>query len=203
MKAEEIIELAMKAEVLKDLDRTGWVLAGVDRSLIESVAEHSFGTSFISLLLAKQLEGQGDEIDLGKILTMAIIHDLAESQISDIAIDRDGPNRKALLKAKLDTENSVMVDLLSSLGAMGEELLALWDDFQKQSSIEARVVASADILDMLVHAIALEESCVSPRILTDFFKSSKPRLEKLKFALAIDIFNALLRQHEENIKDEA
>ncbi len=203
MKPEEIIELAMEAEVLKNLDRTGWILAGVDKSLIESVAEHSFGAAFISLLMAKQLEWHGQEIDLAKILTMAIIHDLAESQISDIAIDRDAPNRKTLLEAKLDAENRVMVDLLSSLGAAGEILLCLWDDLQKQSSIEARVVVSADILDMLLHAIALEKSGVSPRILVDFFKSSKHRLEELELAIALDIYNALLKQHEENIKDES
>jgi hypothetical protein len=74
---------------------------------------------------------------------------------------------------------------------------------QKQSSIEARVVISADILDMLIHAIALERAGVSPKILADFFKSSKPRLVKLELATALDIYDALLSQHEENIKDES
>jgi len=104
MNTEEIIKLAMKGEVLKNLDRTGWILAGVDKSQVESVAEHSFGTALISLLLAKHFEQDGIEIDIGKILTMAILHDLAESETSDVVIDRDAPNSQLQKRIKTKAE---------------------------------------------------------------------------------------------------
>ncbi len=201
MRAEEIIELAMKGEVLKNMERTGWILAGIDKSLVESVAEHSFGTALVALLLSKQLEMEGYDIDLGITLTMAITHDLAESQISDIVIDRDAQDRQALLKNKLDVENQAMAKLMSSLGVVGESLLKVWNDLQKQTGLEARIVISSDILDMLIRAIILERSSVSPMTLTDFFESSGPRLEKLEIPIVMDIYNVLLRQHEENIRD--
>lgn len=202
VKTEEIIELAMKGEVLKNLDRTGWILAGVHRGLVESVAEHSFGTALISLLLAKQCEQDGFEIDLGKTLTMAIIHDLAESSISDIVVDRNAPDSQAQMRIKVDAENQAMSEMLSSLDNVGESFLILWDDLQNQSTLEARVAVSSDILDMLIHAVALERSGVAPSSLTGFFESSILRLEKLDIALALDIYKSLLREHEKHVEDE-
>ncbi|MHA2140574.1 MAG: HD domain-containing protein [Candidatus Thorarchaeota archaeon] len=201
MRVEEIIELALKGQDLKNLRRTGWILAGVDEALVESVAEHTFGTALVSLLLAKKLEAEGCDVDLGRTLAMAILHDLAESQISDIVVDRDAPNRKALLKAKLEAENQAMINLMSSLGRVGDSLLEFWSDLQKQTGIEARIVLSSDILDMLIRAIALEQSGVSPKALNDFFESSGPRLEKLEVSLALDIYKSLLGLHEDNIRD--
>jgi putative hydrolase of HD superfamily len=202
VKIEEIIELAMKGEVLKNLDRTGWILAGVHRNLVESVAEHSFGTALISLLLAKHCEQDGFEIDLGKTLAMAIIHDLAESRISDIVVDRNAPDSQAQLRIKVNAENQAMLEMLSSLNNVGESFLILWDDLQSQSTLESRIVVSSDILDMLIHTVALERSGVAPSSLTGFFESSKQRLDKLDVALAIDIYKSLLREHEKHAEDE-
>jgi putative hydrolase of HD superfamily len=199
MKIEEIIELAMRGEDLKNLDRTGWTLVGVDRSLVESVAEHSFGVALISLLLGKQYEEEGFEIDLGKTLAMAIIHDLAESRISDIVVDRDAPDSMEQLRAKANAENLAMFELLSPLGGVGESVLLLWDDLTNQSSLEARVVSSSDIIDMLIHAVALERSGVAPTRLASFFETSKQRLEQLNVAPAIDIYKSLLREHEKHV----
>jgi putative hydrolase of HD superfamily len=202
VKIEEIIELAMKGEVLKTLDRTGWILAGVDRSLVESVAEHSFGTALISLILAKQYELDGVDIDVGKTLSMAILHDLAESKISDIVIDRDAPDSQAQIREKIISENLAMRELMSPLGSIGESFLILWDDIQNQSTIEARVVASSDIIDMLIHAVALERAGVASSSFTGFFESSKQRLDELDVVVAMDIYKALLREHKKHVEDE-
>ena len=203
MKAEEIIELAMKGEDLKKLDRTGWILAKVDQSRVESVAEHSFGTTLISLLLAEHQKYEGVEIDLGKTLSMAIMHDLAESEISDIVIDREAPDRQEQMREKAHVEGQAMSKLLSSLGNEGKSLHILWEELQSQSSREARVVISSDIIDMLIHVVSMERSGVAPSLLTSFFESSRQRLEMLDIALAIDIYKALVREHEVHLKNEA
>jgi putative hydrolase of HD superfamily len=202
LKTEEIIELAMKGEILKKLDRTGWILAGVDRSLFESVAEHSFGTALISLLLGKQYEQEGFEIDLGNILAMAIIHDLAESRISDIVVDREAPDSQIQMGRKINAENKAMMELLSPLGTSGKSFLILWEELQNQSTLEARVVGASDIVDMLIHAVALERSGVAPSSLNGFFESSRQRLDKLDIALAIEIYKSLLKEHEKHAENE-
>lgn len=202
MNTEEIIELAMKGEVLKNLNRTGWILAGLDGSQVESVAEHSFGTALISLLLAKQCEQNGVKIDVGKILTMAILHDLAESETSDVVIDRDAPDSQIQMRIKAKAETEAMSRILDLLGKAGSSLLTFWDEIQKQTSLEARVVISSDILDMLIHAVALERSGVAPSSLTGFFESSRLRLERLDVALAVDIYKSLYGEHEKHLKNE-
>jgi putative hydrolase of HD superfamily len=202
MNTEEFVALAMKGEVLKNLDRTGWILAGVSKSQVESVAEHSFGTALISLLLARQCEQDGFKIDIGRVLTMAVLHDLAESETSDIVIDRDAPDSYVQLRSKAEAETQVMSEILILLGNVGESLLSLWDEIQKQTSLEARVVISSDILDMLIHAVALERAGIAPSSLKDFFESSRPRLENLDVSLAINIYKTLYEEHESHLGNE-
>lgn len=199
MEPEEIIALAMQGEILKNLPRTGWILAGIDKSLIESVAEHSFGTSFISLLLAKQLISDGMEIDIGRTLAMAVIHDLAEAHTSDIVVHRGGSIDPNVLSSKRAVENQVMADLLKPLGHIGKDLEKDWKALQDQSSVESRIVAASDILDMLIHAIAIEQSGVAPMLLTGFFDSSRDRLSALDIQFAVDIYDELLRIHRTNL----
>lgn len=202
MNTEEIIELAMKGEVLKNLNRTGWILAGVDKSQSESVAEHSFGTALISLLLAKQCEQNGIKIDIGKILTMAILHDLAESETSDVVIDRYAPDSQIQMRIKAKAETQAMSRIFGPLGKVGSSLLSFWDEIQKVSSLEARVAISSDILDMLFHAVALERAGVAPSSLAGFFESSRLRLERLDVVLAVDIYKSLYGEHEKHLKNE-
>ncbi|MFW9888108.1 MAG: HD family hydrolase [Candidatus Thorarchaeota archaeon] len=202
MNNEEFVALAMKGEVLKNLDRTGWILAGVDKSQVESVAEHSFGASLISLLLARQCEQNGIKIDISRVLSMAVLHDLAESEISDVAIDRDAPDSHVQLTNKVKAETQAMSEILRPLGNAGESLLRLWDEIQKETSLEARVVVSSDILDMLIHAVALERGGMAPSSLAGFFESSRRRLERLDVALAVDIYKTLYKEHESNLEKD-
>jgi putative hydrolase of HD superfamily len=202
MNIEEVVALAMKGEILKNLDRTGWILAGVDKSQIESVAEHSFGTALISLLLASQCEQDGFKIDIGRVLTMAVLHDLAESETSDLVINQDAPDSHMQLRNKIKAETQAMSEILGPLSNVGESLLSLWDEIQKQTSLEARVVISSDILDMLIHAVALERAGIAPSSLSGFFESSGLRLEKLDFSLAVDIYKTLHKEHERHLENE-
>jgi putative hydrolase of HD superfamily len=84
--------LAKQLHLLKDLTRTGWKLRGIPAP--ESVAAHSFGTAMWCLWLAARItdrnphtEGQ-PSIDLSKLLSMALLHDLAEAQIGDLVPDQ-------------------------------------------------------------------------------------------------------------------
>ncbi|MCK4279717.1 MAG: HD domain-containing protein, partial [Candidatus Thorarchaeota archaeon] len=79
MKAIDIVTLCLQGEMLKNLKRTGWALAGVQDSNGESIASHTWGTAHISLLLAEWLKNDGKEVDLARVLTMAIVHDLPEA----------------------------------------------------------------------------------------------------------------------------
>ena len=62
---------------LKDLKRTGWLMRKVSNP--ESVADHSFRTAVMALILAPRLK-----LNTEKCLKMAVLHDLAEARIGDI-----------------------------------------------------------------------------------------------------------------------
>lgn len=79
MNAVELDTLLARLEMiagLKDVARSGWVLRGIERP--ESVADHSWGTAYLCLLLAPA------GIDRERSVAMALVHDLAEVETGDI-----------------------------------------------------------------------------------------------------------------------
>lgn len=98
-------------------------------------AEHSFRVAWIALLIA-QKEGVKDT---GKVMKMALLHDLAESRTGDahhmsrhyVKRDEDG--------AILDIFSDTMIE---------QEMLALWKEYEDRKSIESKIVKDADGLDV-------------------------------------------------------
>ncbi len=191
MKPDEVVSVFMKAEILKSLQRTGWVTAGVHSRVVESVAEHTYGTTFISLILANLLKAKGVEVNLEKALTMAVLHDLGESVVSDIPSSSDATNSKSFEDAKDALEARAVESILSPLEDLGAFLQCCWAELQEGTSMEARIVLSSDQIDMLVHAITLERSGVDSEILQGFFESSKRRLKDTGIGLTLEFYNLL------------
>jgi uncharacterized membrane protein (UPF0127 family) len=73
------LQLLLDAHRLKRTPRTGWALRGV--ADVESVADHSFGVAFTSLILAELVD---QPLNKAKLLTIALLHDLPESVIGDL-----------------------------------------------------------------------------------------------------------------------
>lgn len=190
---KEILGLANRGQTLKRLMRTGWSLAGVDCARKESVGEHTYGTVLNALLISKALVERGEIIDLGKVAAMATIHDLPESLITDIP-----RTAVELQKAKQKAERVAMKRITETTQFFGGWLLDLWSDLEDGNSIEARIVLGADLIDMLVHAVSLEKSGVSPDILDQFFTNSHDLVQTLNLELVEGIFWELYNEHLEN-----
>ena len=103
--AAKAVDFARIVGRLKTTPRTGWVRRGVPR--YESVADHSWRVATLSLLLA----GRKDVDFTNKCLPMALIHDVAESLIGDIAPD---DNVSAQDKRQMETDaTEVLAQLLA------------------------------------------------------------------------------------------
>ncbi|MFX0045909.1 MAG: HD family hydrolase [Candidatus Hermodarchaeota archaeon] len=191
MKPDDVVSVFMKAEILKSLQRTGWATAGIHVSVFESVAEHSYGTTFISLILANMLKTEGVGVDLEKTLTMAVLHDLGESVVSDVPSSSEAADSESFGNAKDALEARAVASILSPLGNIGVSLNSCWAELQDGASTEARIVRSADLLDMLVHAITLAKSGVDAELLLGFFESSEGRLKEMGIGLAMDLYRIL------------
>ena len=196
MSAQKIIDLFLRVESLKRLGRSGWDIAGVQLGRQESVAEHSWGTAFLSLVLSQQLSLQDRILDMDRILMMATVHDLAESLTSDIprsALDLGKPNLKI---GKSMAEDSAIESLFLRLENLKDIVKDVLNELQDAKTEESRIVLSSDILDMLLHAIGLERNGVDPKILTPFFDSGMERIRDLGIPLAIEIATLVYREHK-------
>ncbi|MFX1560979.1 MAG: HD domain-containing protein [Promethearchaeota archaeon] len=193
--SREIIELAMKGETLKKIGRSGWSLAGVDCARQESVGEHSFGTILLSLIISKLLLSRGENFDFSKVLSMAAIHDLPESLTSDIPRTATELGGEPFQEAKARAEDESMLRLTEKSEAFGDWLIKLWRAIGENNTLEARIVCGADIIDMLVHAISLETSGVSPKILDQFFVKAHDMVKNLGLGIVEDIFWELYKKH--------
>ena len=149
---QRLHSLLNHANDLKQLPRTGWLLAGV--AAPESVADHVFGVAVLALFLAELInedpsaEGLDHPLDVGEVARLALIHDLGESVLTDL------PLRSAELlgaKVKHEAEERAMERLLAGL-PRGSDYVARWRTYDAASTPEARLVKDADKLEMVHQA---------------------------------------------------
>ena len=184
MDNDRLLDLLLESATLKRLPRSGWLLRGVPH--VESVAEHSFGVAFTALALADALQARGNldcELDLEKVLAIALLHDLAEVRLTDL------PLRAARLlpaQVKSEAEASAMADLLTPLPT-GGRLAALWQTFEDSSSPEGRLVRDADKLEMMVQCLRYEQA--GSRGLGEFWQASDNR--QWHYALCARLYTGL------------
>jgi putative hydrolase of HD superfamily len=125
------VEFMYEVGALRHLKRTWSQFLGVDTA---NVSEHSFRVAWIALLLAA-IEGAGDS---GKIVKMALVHDLGESRTGD-------SNQVQALYVARDEARAVQDTLLGT--AFATEMYELWEEYEARESIEALLVKDADHLD--------------------------------------------------------
>lgn len=125
------VEFLYEVGALRQLKRTWSQFLGGDTA---NISEHTFRVAWIALLLCV-MEGQGDS---GKVVKMALVHDLAESRTGDV-------NQVQALYVKHDEERA-MHDIVAGT-PLADELMALWHEYEERTSIESRIVKDADHLD--------------------------------------------------------
>lgn len=143
--------------ILKRIPRTGWVRSNVEHP--ESVADHSMRTAFLAMIICPP------EVEKDKAVKMALIHDVAESIVSDIT-----PLDGVTLEDKYTRENNAWTEISQSLGT--DEMQKLWAEMEAGKSLEAKFVYQLDKLEMLIQAEEYEK--LQPGLdLSQFFKGYK------------------------------
>lgn len=157
----DLIALYARLATLKLLPRTGWLQRGVANP--ESVAEHTFGVAILALLVA----GQHPGLDRAKLLTLALLHDLAEALLGDLPTSA---RRLLGAEAKHAAERRATAELFAELPSRAE-YLALWDEYARGTSPEARLVKGLDRIEMLAQALAYERA--GSRALAEFWEGAE------------------------------
>jgi putative hydrolase of HD superfamily len=145
---ERIVHLHTRLITLKLLPRTGWLQRGMMN--VESIAEHTFSVASLALMV-------GDihaDMDRGRVLAIALLHDIAEALVGDLPFSA---RRLFGAEAKQQAERRAMIELLEGL-PQADEYLALWEEYVEGSSREARLVKQLDRVEMLAQALAYERA---------------------------------------------
>ena len=142
---------------LKLLPRTGWLFAVIRQP--ESIADHSYATVWMALLLAEkinqewQAQGLAAPLDRFRVMQIALVHDLAESVLTDL------PKRSTDLvgKAIKHRAEAAATEMLLQDVPNGLSYIACWHEYTAAETPESRVVRDADKLEMVAQALRYEE----------------------------------------------
>ena len=176
-----VLDSLLALVALDDLPRTGWVQRGIAEP--ESIAGHVVGTCALAASLAP---GVQPPLDLGRVLSIALVHDAPEALTGDLP---RGATRHLPAGAKRAMELGAAGELLEPLGP---HLLEAFREYQGGATREARFVAAADKLALGVRLVAYERA---GRRGLEEFRAGLERLELAEFppleALRADILAAL------------
>jgi putative hydrolase of HD superfamily len=152
-----MIDTLIELQRLKRLDRTGWVLRGLPPGA-ESVGAHCYGVAVVAMFLADRLKLFKEEVDVERVLRMALLHDAAEVRVGDMprtATEYFG----AAARARAETR--AFEDIVAGLDRrLAEHYIEIHHDYEQRMSIESRIVKAADLIDLLLQALAFERSGV-------------------------------------------
>ncbi|MBO0725520.1 MAG: HD family hydrolase [Blastocatellia bacterium] len=150
---------------LKSTPRIGWLLRGVRD--VESVAAHSFGVAVIAMLLADRARARGVEVNVERLLRMALLHDLTETRTGDLPSTIKRYFGKAAIKT---ADEAIAKEIFTELGDLKESYLELFQDYEHRASVESRLVKAADKLDLLVQSREYEKG--GARSLQEFWDTA-------------------------------
>ncbi|MGJ1196906.1 HD domain-containing protein [Sphingobacterium spiritivorum] len=133
-------------DFIKEIDKIKYIqrrtkLFNSDRN--ENDAEHSWHLALMAIVLA---EHSNEKIDLLKVLKMVLIHDIVEIDAGDTFIYDMQKNH-----SNTDEERRAANRIFGLLPVeQGEELIAVWEEFEAGETPEAKFARAMDRLEPLL-----------------------------------------------------
>jgi len=123
-----ILDFLLLTDSFKTIERKGYIADGSRR---ETDAQHTWHMGLFALLLHKEL---GFEVDLGRVLTLILVHDLVEIHAGDTYAYDD-----AACVGQVEREIAAAERLFAELPAdLGAKLHGWWREFEAGVTPEAR-----------------------------------------------------------------
>jgi len=165
---DKIIKFLIEIGKLKKMPRRGWVIRDIKNP--ETIAEHIFRAALMAWVLA---ESKGKNFNVGKLIKIALVHDLCEVYAGDITpydsiLPRDKEKRRELLKTwprfseeekkrladeKYKKERVGLEKLIKDLQPkLRNEMRSLWLDYEKGLSREGRFFKHTDRIEISLQA---------------------------------------------------
>ena len=174
---KQIADLLFEAKMLKEIPRSGFHFLGAGK---ESIAEHTFSTTFIAYVIA-QLD---PKIDALKLISMCLVHDLPEARTGDL-----NTVQKTYVAAD---EAKALEDITQNL-PFGSSLAGLIQEFNANHSIEAQLAHDADQLALILELKYLSDIGYAP---PDTWLPHV--LERIKTTVAKTIARSIMETHRDD-----
>ncbi|MBQ8804268.1 MAG: HD domain-containing protein [Tyzzerella sp.] len=141
---EEQIAFIVEIDKVKNVFRQSYLADGKRR---ENDAEHSWHIALMAVLLQEYV---GEPVDVAKVMTMVLIHDLVEIDAGDTyAYDLDG------IATKRERELAAAERIFGMLPEdQGANFRALWEEFEEYETADAKFAHLLDNFQPLLLNIA-------------------------------------------------
>jgi putative hydrolase of HD superfamily len=134
VKLTEELEFVRDLDALRDVERQNPL---ADNQRRERVAEHSWHLAAAAILLLDYVE---TDIDLGRAVLLAVVHDVVEMYVGDTFAFGDTSDQ-------FSREHQAMDRLVEASGSPGvRRLVEFWREYEDQRSDEAKFVKGLDAL---------------------------------------------------------
>ena len=144
----------------------------------ESVADHSYGTAIMAMVLS-----DSHKLDTEKILKMALIHDLAESITGDFMPEEISRENKKI------AEGDAMKEILSTLpNNLADEYDKIWQEYMQTDTKESILLHEIDKLEMAIQAVKYSSEGFSNEKLRLFVDSARKEIRSKEL---LDILDTL------------
>ncbi|GAC95466.1 hypothetical protein PHSY_003042 [Pseudozyma hubeiensis SY62] len=150
----KVLKFMHVVEQLKTNKRTGWLHHRVPGP--ESIADHMYRMAMLSLLCPAE-----SDVDLGKCVQLAVVHDLAEAEVGDLT-PLDGVDKHEKMRREKEAIQYFVHDLLGS-SAAGLRIEALWEEYEARKTKESKLVKDLDRFELGLQAIEYEQRRVLRR----------------------------------------
>jgi putative hydrolase of HD superfamily len=157
---------------MKAIPRSGWLSHDVSLQDVESVADHTFSTSVLSMLIADLEVERGVRVNTEKVLRMALLHDLAESLTFDISrayLDYMGTKGERM---KREIERTAWGHLVKEVEdrQLARRYAGAQREYVEDKTAEAKIVHAADSMDILLQVVSYLRRGYPEALLSDLWK---------------------------------
>lgn len=169
-KEQNVINYYVICNRLKNVIRTGWKDWSVQRTRIESVAEHIFGVQMLALAMKSEYQY---DVDIMKVIFMLAVHELGETIIGDLTQFQISKEEKE--KLEHEAVHKILGNLLD-----GKQIEELFLEFDSHNTKEAMFAYQCDKLECdLQCKLYDEEGCVDLNKQYGNTTMKNPLVEKL------------------------
>lgn len=167
-----MLDFLLNLTKMKAIPRSGWISHDISLQDVESVADHTFSTCALSMLMADLEVKRGFRVNMERVLRMALLHDLAESLTFDISrayLDYMGAKGKGM---KREIERTAWKYLVK--GMEEPKLARMYEDAQREyvenKTREAKIVHAADSIDILLQVLSYKRRGYPGALMSDLWK---------------------------------